>query len=129
VELGRGALTAAERAAERLADYAEESDSPVLRADSRLADGRVAMRNGDTSGAIVAFDAGLDELSGEERPILAAIIRLDLAQALSASGHLPRAKDEARAALVSFERLGATRYVERAASFLEGLEPVGAALD
>jgi tetratricopeptide (TPR) repeat protein len=123
VELGRSDVTAAERAAERLADYADESDSPVLRADSRLADGRVAMRNGDVPGAIAAFDAGIDELSGEERPILAAIIRLDLAQALAESAEDARATDEARSALACFERLGATRFVARAAEFLKGLEP------
>jgi len=127
VELGRGDLTAAERAAERLCDYAEESDSPVLRADSRLADGRVSMRNGDTAAAITAFEAGLDELSGEERPILTAIIRLDLGEALAASGSSARAMDEARAAIASFERLGATRFVERAADFLRGLEPAATA--
>lgn len=123
VELGRNDVTAAEGAAERLADYAEESDSPVLRADSRLADGRVSMRNGDTAAAIEAFEAGLDDLSGEQRPILSAIIRLDLAQAHVLSGRPAAAVDEARSALACFERLGATRFVERAAEFLKGLEP------
>jgi len=122
VELGRDDVTAAERAAERLADYADESDSPVLRADSRLADGRVAMHNGAADAAIAAFEAGLDQLSGEERPILAAIIRLDLAQALAAAGQTPRATDEARAAMAGFDRLGAMRFVERTAEFLKELE-------
>ncbi len=122
VELGRNDLVAAERAAERLSDYSEESDSPVLRADARLADGRVYMRNGDTGAAIAAFEAGLDEIGGQERPILAAVIRLDLAEALGVSGDRARAIDEARAALACFERLGATRYVERTAEFLKGLE-------
>jgi hypothetical protein len=81
------------------------------------------MRNGDVPGAIAAFDAGIDELSGEERPILAAIIRLDLAQALAESAEDARATDEARSALACFERLGATRFVARAAEFLKGLEP------
>ena len=127
VELGRGDLTAADRAAERLSDYAEESDSPVLRADARLADGRVCMRNGATAAAIEAFQAGLDSLAGEERPILAAIIRLDLAEALGATGDTARATDEARAALASFDRLGATLFVERAAAFLKTLEPAATA--
>src|SRR5207302_301015 len=102
VELGRGDVVAAERAAERLSDYAEGSDSPVLRADARLADGRVSMRNGEAAAAIAAFEAGLDELAGEERPVLAAILRLDLAGALGALGHEARATDEARAALACF---------------------------
>ena len=127
VELGRNDLVAAERAAERLSDYSEESDSPVLRADARLADGRVCMRNGDTGAAIAAFEAGLDEIGGQERPILAAVIRLDLAEALGVSGDRARAIDEARGALACFERLGATRFVERTAEFLKGLEPAATA--
>jgi hypothetical protein len=127
VELGRDDVAAAERAAERLSDYAEESDSPVLRADARLADGRVAMRNGDAMAAIAFLEAGIDELSGEERPILSAVIRLDLAEALGVAGVTARATDEARAALACFERLGATRFVERTAEFLKGLEPAATA--
>jgi hypothetical protein len=86
------------------------------------------MRNGDAPAAMAAFEAGLDSLAGQERPILAAIIRLDLADALGASGQTARATDEARAALASFERLGATRFVERASAFLEDLEPAATAL-
>lgn len=123
VELARGDLAAADRAAERLADYADESDSHVLRADSKLADGRVAMERGEHSMAIAALESGLDELAGEERPILAAMIRLDLAGALSASGSTARAIDEARSALASFERLGAARYVKRAGALLKELQP------
>jgi tetratricopeptide (TPR) repeat protein len=127
VELGRNDLDAADRAAERLSDYADESDSPVMLADARLADGRVAMRRDNAATAITAFEAGLDALGGEERPILAAIIRLDLAHALASTAQKPRAIDEARGALASFERLGARRLVERAAAFLKELEPAATA--
>jgi tetratricopeptide (TPR) repeat protein len=123
VELARGDLAAADRSAERLADYADESDSHVLRADSKLADGRVAMHRGDASAAIAAFESGLDELGGQERPILTAMIRLDLAGALSAAGSTARATDEARSALASFERLGAARFVNRAIELLKDLAP------
>jgi tetratricopeptide (TPR) repeat protein len=126
VELGRDDVAAAERAAERLSDYADESDSPVLRADARLADGRVAMRHGNAAAAVTAFESGLDALGGEERPILAAIIRLDLAEALAAGSDTARAIDEARGALAGFERLGATRLVDRAIGVLGKLEPVAA---
>lgn len=122
VELGRDDVAAAERAAERLSDYADESDSPILRADARLADGRVAMRLGATDAVIAALESGLDDISGEERPILAATLRMDLAQALATATQTARAIDEARAALALFERLGATRFVERASSFLRELE-------
>ncbi len=122
VELARGDLSAAERSAERLADYAEESDSPVLRADSKLADGRVAVHCGDPPAAIAALSAGLDELAGQERPILAAIIRLDLARALAADGSTDAAVHEARAALASFEQLGAELFVRRARELLNDVE-------
>lgn len=123
VELARGDVVAAECAAERLSDYADESDSSILRAEARLADGRVALRHGDAAVAIAAFESGLDELSDDERPILAAITRLDLAVALQRAGETARATDEARAALAAFERLGAGLLVERTATFLKELEP------
>jgi hypothetical protein len=85
------------------------------------------MRNGDTMAAVAFLEAGLDELAGEERPILSAVIRLDLAEALGSSGEIARATDEARASLASFDRLGATRFVERTAALLKDLEPAATA--
>lgn len=118
VDLAREDTNAAACSAERLSDYAAESDSPVLRAEARLADGRVAMRRRDTVSAVASFEAGLRELGQEERPILGALIRLELAEALSGAGDAARALDEARAALVCFERLGAQSEIDRAAAFL-----------
>lgn len=118
VDLAREDINAAELSAERLSDYADESDSPVLRAEARLADGRVAMRRGNPASAVASFETGLRELGQEERPILSALIRLELAEALSEDGDAGRALDEARAALACFERLGAQREIDRTAAFL-----------
>jgi tetratricopeptide (TPR) repeat protein len=117
VELARGDVEAADRAAERLADYAADSDSAVLSAESSLADGRVATARQMHTSAVEAFESGLSALSKEERPILSATIRLDLAQAL-ASSDVPRATDEARVALATFERVGAPRDIERSVELL-----------
>lgn len=122
VELARGDPAAAERSAERLADYADESDSHVLRADAKLADGRVAMHRGDASAAAAAFESGLDELKGQERPILAASLRLHLAGALSEAGSTTRALDEARSACAAFERLGTPLFADRARELVADLE-------
>lgn len=121
VELARGDVDAADRAAERLADYADASDSAVLRAEARLADGRVFGARGDRTAAVAAFKSGLDALGGEERPILSGIIRLELAHALAESGETAASLDEARAALASLERLGAERERARAAALIERL--------
>ena len=120
VELARGDVDAADRAAERLADYADESDSPVLRAEAKLADGRVAMRSRRTAAAIAALEAGLDALGGEERPILAAMIRLELAHALADVGDTASARDDRRSAVAALGRLRAARTA-RAASSIERL--------
>ncbi len=117
VELARGSIDAADRAAERLADYASDSDSSILRAESHLADGRVAEARGDMQAATKSFESGIDQLSREERPVLIATLRLELAQAV-ASNDVARATDEGRVALATFERLGAPREIERAAELL-----------
>jgi hypothetical protein len=123
VELARGETDAAARSAERLADYADESDSPVLHAESKLADGRVAIAGADPGVAIDAFEAGIAALAGEERPILAATLRLELAEALAAKGNDASSVDEARTALTTLERLRAAREIERAVALLERLTP------
>lgn len=120
VELARGDLDAADLAAERLADYAADSDSAILRAESNLADGRIAAARRMDASAVEAFESGLNALGEEERPILSATIRLELAQAL-ASSDVPRAIDEARVALATFERVGAPRDIERAVELLDRL--------
>jgi tetratricopeptide (TPR) repeat protein len=121
IELARGDLAGAERTAERLADYADDSDSAVLRAQASLSDGRVAMARADSKAAIGFFESARASLAEEERPILSATIALDLAAALAVSGETARATDEGRAALVAFQRLGVPRAIERAAGLLRGL--------
>ena len=127
VEIARGNITAAEGSAERLADYADQSDSAVLRAESKLADGRVFLARGDSNSAVAAFKVGLEELGSEERPILSGVIRLDLARALADRGETAMALDEARAAKATLERLGAEREIDCADVLIKKLDSSAAA--
>jgi tetratricopeptide (TPR) repeat protein len=127
VELAGGDVDTADRTAERLADYADQSDSAVLRAEARLADGRVFVARGDWSAAVTALRAGLEALGAEERPILSAAIRLELAHALAEAGERAAASDEARGAHAALERLGVEREVRRAAALIEQLGTAPAA--
>ncbi len=120
VELARGDVDAADRSAERLADYADESDSAVLSAESKLADGRVFGARGNAPASAAALVAGLEALGSEERPILCGAIRLELAHALAGS-ETAAAVDEARAALAILGRAGAEAEVARAAALIERL--------
>lgn len=127
VELARGEVDAAGSHAERLFDYADESDSAILRALAKLADGRVAMHRGDVDVALAAFEGGRADMEGEERPILGALLGLELGLALAAAGKSAAAVDEARSALVTFTRLGAPVEARRAEVLLGDLGATEAA--
>lgn len=78
VELARGDIGAAERAAERLADYADASDSAILAAESKLSDGRIARRRGNCSDAVAYLKGALSDVDGLDRPVLVSIIETEL---------------------------------------------------
>jgi tetratricopeptide (TPR) repeat protein len=121
VDLARGDVDAATRAAERLFDYAEESDSAILSALAKLSDARVASRRGDIASALSVLEGARTDLEGEERPILAATIDLELGTVLAETGQIERAVAEGQAALACFARLGAPAEVERANALLHRL--------
>ena len=60
-------------------------------------------------------------LDSDERPLLLATIRLELAEALARLGDTAMAITEARAALSCFERLGAAPRRDQAAALLRAL--------
>jgi tetratricopeptide (TPR) repeat protein len=125
VDLARRDVDAAERSAERLSDYADDSDSTILLADARLADARVATYHGNSSSAVGLLREAQEALRQQDRPLMAALVDLELARALMASGHTTGAVDEARAALSVYQRVGATRGLEAASSFLKSIGPEG----
>lgn len=123
IDLQRGDVAAAARSADRLADYADASDSAVLRAEARLTDGRVAAHRGDTERAVADLTAARDGLAHEERPLLAATVRLELARALAAVGRREEAVAEGRAALACFLRLGVQPQAVAAEELLRAVAP------
>jgi len=123
IDLQRGDVDAAARSADRLADYADASDSAVLRAEARLSDGRVAVHRGDTERAVADLTAARDVLAHQERPVLAATIRLELARALAGVCRREEAVAEGRAALACFQRLGVPPQAAAAEELLRAVAP------
>jgi DNA-binding CsgD family transcriptional regulator/Tfp pilus assembly protein PilF len=120
-ELRCGHAGAADAAAERLAAIASAAESPVLAAEADLARGRVAAAAGEHAAAIAAFESAQRRLGPGERPLLSGLARLELAEVFAATGEEANAVAEARAALATFERLGATPYRDRSLALLRAL--------
>ena len=121
LELRRGDGAAASRAARRLLALEEECNSNEIRAMARLASARIAIHEGDHSGAIEELETAITLLIHRDRPLLAAHIRLDLARALVGDGDRPAAAVEAEAALATFQRLGLVPDVSAGQEVLSGI--------
>jgi DNA-binding CsgD family transcriptional regulator/tetratricopeptide (TPR) repeat protein len=106
VELHRGDLAAAGKAAERLTALDETCSSNEIRALAHLSEARIALRGGDAATAADELETALTLLTRMERPLLTAEIRLELARALHAQGDAAGAVLEGEAACVEFTRLG-----------------------
>lgn len=116
VQIEQGNVEAAATTARRLSDVAERSSLPRLEALSRLAHGRVAAASEDAhAGDILA--SAITAFAAQNLPLDAARARLELARLLGGS-QPDVAIAEARTALAEFERLGAPRLADAAASFL-----------
>jgi DNA-binding CsgD family transcriptional regulator len=125
VELRRGDIDAARAAAADLAAMARDVDLAVIRADAAIADGRVLEALGDHTAAIDAYCSAKAHLGEDDRPMRLGLVRLELAEVLAAAGDAPGAIVEARAALATFERLGATTARDRASALLRSLGDTG----
>lgn len=121
VEVARHDLTAAAAHADALEELAEATESGVLRAEAALAQGRVAAGRREFGAAVADFEQARSQLSANERPLLAATAALELAQALADAGDRAAAVDQARAALATLSRLGATPLIDRTHAFLRSL--------
>jgi len=124
-ELQRGDFDAATEAADRLDEIAATVELGAIRADAHLARARVLSAGGDDTAAISSFEAALAILGEDQRPMLAATIRHEMAEALSRSGEQAMAITQARAALACFERLGAATRRDQVAALLRGLGDTG----
>ena len=104
-ELAAGHTEQARADADQLAALTAEHSLPVLHARTELARGRVAEAFGETPKAITAYQAGLRTLCDNDWPLIRAELHLSLARLL-ADSELPAAITEARAAHLTYERLG-----------------------
>ncbi len=119
VSLALGAVDHARAAVDQLAALAEQAGSDSLLAQADLARGRLA---GEAQPAEAAhfFRRALGRLQQYEQSLLASRAKLALARSLTHSDP-PAALTWARAALATFERLGAARDAGEAAQVLRGL--------
>jgi DNA-binding CsgD family transcriptional regulator/tetratricopeptide (TPR) repeat protein len=122
LELRRGDLPAATRAARRLLSLEEACSSNEIRAMARLAAGRIAAHKGEHERALDELETALTLLIHRDRPLLSGLIRLELARALAGAGQQASAYIEAEAALSVFEKLGAAPDVAAGREFLEDLK-------
>ena len=114
-----GDLGGANRAARDLSELAKGTGSDLLLAQSELVEGQLKRSLGDIS-AEECLRAALQHLRTCEQSLLAARARLEMARLLSGTDR-PGAVAWARAALASFERLGATRQTDEASKLLRQL--------
>jgi DNA-binding NarL/FixJ family response regulator len=121
LELRRGNVAAAERAARRLLAIDETCASNEIRALTRLALARTALYGGDPPVAIEELETALTLLIHLDRPLLTAQIRLELARALARSGEPAAARVEAEAALATFTRLRIAPDIAVGEELMKGL--------
>lgn len=124
-ELARGDLDAARAAADELMELAHRSDLLSLLADASLSDARVLVALEDLSGALGTYQLAKGQFADAGRPFQLGQCRLELAEVLAANGEPAAAVTEARAALATFERLGATSARDQAAALLRTLGDSG----
>jgi DNA-binding NarL/FixJ family response regulator len=114
-----GDLNAARAAAEQLGVIADQARSELLFAQADMARGQIT-RYDDATEATHYFRSALDHLRQYEQSLLASRAKLELARSIKASDP-PGSLTWARAALATFERLGATHEAEQAANLLREL--------
>lgn len=126
VELQRGDVAAATRAADRLFKLEDLCESNEIRSLARLGRARVALHEGDHATAIEELDTALTLLIHLERPMLTAQVRLEMARALARAGDDAGALVEAESALAAFHKLGIAPQIAASQSLI-GLVAGGAA--
>jgi len=116
VLLAQGETEAAQQYAEQLATLAQIAQSDLLFAQAELARGQIKRHLGESDAAL-HFQSAIDRLRAYEQSLLASRTRIEMARLLSDSDRVA-AVMWARAALASFERLGATHDADEAAHLL-----------
>jgi DNA-binding CsgD family transcriptional regulator len=119
VQVAHGDLDAAASSVASLARIARRSGHPRLDAMASLARGRVGLATRDPS-ARAFLESALEGFVRFEMPLDAARTRIELARLLSSDDPALAAR-EAKAALETFERLGAAREADVAAAVVREL--------
>ena len=116
-----GDLAAAERACDELRRIADALGTVPLSASAAAAEGVLLRQRGDHAGAVSRLEAAVAGYEQSGAPFETARARLDLAEALAATGQQAAGVREARRALEAFRALGAERDARRAQDAIGGL--------
>lgn len=123
VHLALGDFDAARNAAGQLTELARAADSDLLLAQADLAQGQVKRLIGSPDAADY-FQAALERLRTYDQAMLGGQVRLEMARLLQDSDR-PAAITWGRAALASFERVGAVQSAEAATDLLRQWRALG----
>jgi len=123
VQLAQGDLTGAQLTADRLTEIAQQSGRDRVQAEADLAAGSVAAIAGSADAA-AQLERAIHMFTSHHMPHQSARAHLAIARAVATS-EPERAVEEARQALETFERLGATRDADGTAQFLRELGVAG----
>ena len=110
-----GDVATARAAADELYEIAGTFSSKAIGAGAELAQGRVALAQGDPAGAVARCERAIATWIDIGAPFEAAVTRMVLADARDGSGNGDGALLDRRAAQQSFESFGALLWSERAA--------------
>jgi DNA-binding CsgD family transcriptional regulator len=119
VQLAQGDVSGAATTAGAIAEIASQSGHERAQAEAALSEGSVKVAKGEPD-APGHLERAIELFTRLRMRVGAAKAHLALARSLAAE-NLERAVEEARQALSSFERLGATREADVAAGFLREL--------
>ncbi len=120
-----GDLAIARAAADELSEIADTFTSVALHASAELAQGRVALAEGDPHRAAARCEKAVAAWIGVGAPFEAAVAQLVLAVAHHQAGNNELALTERRAAQQTFEIYGAVLWAERAAHSAEDMASPG----
>ncbi len=121
VQIARGDLDGAIASALSIETLAKRAGDDRTLAESDLAAGRVLLAQGNGTEAVDALRSAVERFDRLKMRIDAGSARLDLGEALAASGQTEVAVDEVRAASAGFEKVGAVRQADRADALLRSL--------
>ena len=123
IAIAVGDLPTARSAADELQEIGDTFASRALHAIAELAQGRVALAQGDPAGAVPRCEHALATWIDVGAPFEAGVARMVLADAREGTGNFDGALMDRRAAQHAFEEFGAVLWAERA-EHCAHLEPV-----